>query len=497
MAEHSKSSGIGGRVAVLAGRASPWLAGAIALALALRLVVTLAYRPAVLTVGDSGAYVTAASGYLFSDPVHTAGYPMFLRLFHALSASLDLTIAVQHLLGVATGAILYATVRRIGAPVWVALLAAAAILFSLDQVVLEHTLMAETMFGFGISLVTYFCVRALEPARPLFGPVTSRDAWIVAAGLVLGLSVWVRAVGAPLVPFLCLWIALAIPGTVWTRLGRAALAGAMATAVVLVYMGFNQAATGNFVLTYAPGWALYSRTAPFADCSGFEPPKGTEDLCEQIPAGERPGPEFYGYDPASPARRVFDHPARGDHKLRAFGRTAILHQPLDYVLHVSRDVARYYAPFLGPERPFWGAGHEVLDIRVRAADVEQQVQSVVDGYYDSGALEVGGAVARLGEAQSLLRVHPVLLLAATLLGIVAVWLTSGRRRAAVLLLLGAGLLLLVVPSATATYNARYAIPAAPLIGAAGAIGLWLAVERWVAPGPQRPVPTADRAPGSV
>ena len=496
----SRVAGVASRLARLARRIPPALAALVAIAVGLRVVVALAYRPAVLTVGDTGAYVTAAAGELFSDPVHTAGYPMFLRAVHALSASIDLTVAVQHLLGITSGLVLYATVRRIGAPLWVALLAAITILLSLDQIVLEHTLMAETLFTFGLCVVVYVAVRSLEPARPLVGPVTSRHAWLAAAGLALALDSWVRAVGAPLIPFLCLWIAVAIPGAAWTRLARGALTGGVAAVVVLAYMGLNEGASGHFVLTYAPGWALYSRTAPFAQCSSFEPPKGTEGLCEQTPTGQRPGPEFYGYDPASPARHVFHHPARGDHKLLAFGRTVILHQPLDYALNVSRDVARYYAPSLGPERPFWGSGHEVLDIRVRAPEVEQQVQTVVDGYYDSRLLEVGGAADRLGQLQSLLRAPPLLLLIATLLGGVAAWLASGRRRAEVCLLLGAGLLLLVVPSATATYNARYAIPAAPLLAAAGAIGVWLAFERWISRSPRgiaRGVAGSDRAAGSV
>ena len=65
---------------------------------------------------------------------------------HAVSAQVEFTIAIQHLIGIVTGLLLYATVRRLGAPVWVAVVAAAAILLPLDQIVLEHALMNEPLF---------------------------------------------------------------------------------------------------------------------------------------------------------------------------------------------------------------------------------------------------------------------------------------------------------------------------------------------------------------
>jgi hypothetical protein len=65
------------------------------------------------------------------------------------------------------------------------------------------------------------------------------------------------------------------------------------------------------------------------------------------------------------------------------------------------------------------------------------------------------------------------MLQCVLLGALGLWLSSGRVRAGLALLLGVSLLLLVIPSVTATYNARYAIPiGGPMLGA-GALGAWI------------------------
>jgi hypothetical protein len=66
-----------------------------------------------------------------------------------------------------------------------------------------------------------------------------------------------------------------------------------------------------------------------------------------------------------------------------------------------------------------------------------------------------------------------------------IWLSAGRVRAALVLLFGASLALLVVPSALATYNARYAMPIGGPLAAAGAIGLWVCLARL---GGSRPAP---------
>ena len=261
-----------------------------------------------------------AHGLMFDDPARTAGYSMFLAGLDPFTRDLDVILVIQHLIGIATGLLAYATIRRVGAPVWAGVAAAAAVLLTFDQVLVEHTLISEVLFTFVLVAALYAGVRALEEPRALFGPVTTQHMWLVATGVLIALSAWVRGVSSPLIPAIALFFALAIPGPVWSRIGRGALAGGAGMAVLLVYFALNSNATGTFGMTQATGWALYWRVAPFADCAQFTAPNGPEDICEQSPIDTRSGPDFYSWSERSPARRVFGYPPAGDDVLGEFGR---------------------------------------------------------------------------------------------------------------------------------------------------------------------------------
>ena len=445
----------------------------LAAGLILRLIVLLLYQPALVNNADTPTYVAMANGGLFGDPVRPSGYPMFMIALHAISDDLTFTIAVQHLLGIATALVLYALARRIGAPVWVAAIGAAAVLLPLDQIVLEHVVLSDALFTFVLSVVLYACVRALDDPRPLVGRLATRHLWILGAGLALGFGAWVRGVGAPMVPFLVLWLALAIPGRAWERIGRAALAGTAAVALLLVYFALNESRTGTFGLTQSSGWSLYSRVAPFADCRQFTPPAGTEGLCEDSPIGTRFGPDFYGWEAKSPAHKLFVYPPRGDDQLGAFARQAILHQPRAYAWAVANDTLRYFLPDYNTYA-YGGPGYNTLDIQRHDWPLELEISGYLPLYYDSGELDINeDAIRILSEIQDWVRVHPWLMLIAMLTGLAAIVPARGRVRAVLVLLCGAGLLLLVIPSATANYNARYAIPGSGPIMLGGAIGLWV------------------------
>jgi Dolichyl-phosphate-mannose-protein mannosyltransferase len=477
MLRNARSSLAAGRAAELVRSIPLALALVLAVGIALRLAVWLVYSPAVMSVPDTVPYVDMASSELFTDPVRPAGYSILLRGLHAVSSELSFTIAVQHLMGLMTAVLLYATVRRIGAPVWAGVVAAAAVALPLDQIVLEHALLTEAPFTLLLAVALYASVRVLDDPRRLAGPLTSRHAWLLAAGLALGISAWLRGVTAPMIPFLALWAALAIPGRWFERVGRAALAGGSAAAVLLVYFSLNAAQTDTFGLTQSPGWALYSRVAPFADCTRFDPPEGTSELCEQTPTAIRNGPDYYGWEAGSPAVRLFGGPPEGNDELAAFAREALKSQPVPYVATVVEDTARYLIPNYHVY-PFGGPGYDSLDIGRRLPEIEADVSFWISDYYPGAQLDVDGGVSTVSELQDWLRVHPLLMLVAVAAGIGGIAVSRGRARAGLVLLLGAGLLLLVVPSATASYSARYAIPAeAPLV-AAGAIGAWALLRRY-------------------
>ena len=448
------------------------LAVVLAAGVVLRLIVSLVYQPALMNNADSATYIVMADGGLFGDPVRTSGYPLFMIAVHALSDAIAFTIAVQHLLGIATGLLLYAIGRRAGAPVWVAVIGAAAVLLSIDQIVLEHIVLSEALFIFVLAATLYACVRALDEPRALVWVLDSRHAWLAAAGLLLALCAWVRGVAAPLAPFLVLWALLAIPGTWRRRVANAAVVGVAIAVLMLTYFTLNESRTGTFGLSQSPGWGLYSRIAPLADCNQFTPPAGTESLCEDSPPGTRNGPDYYGWESGSPAVKLYDYPPNGDDELGAFARESIKAQPRAYVQAVATDVLRYFVPNYNTYA-FGGPGYDTLDIQREDPALEREVWGWLSGYYSGiDQRRMDAPVGVLSEIQDWVRVQPLLMIAAVALALAGIVVARGRVRAALILLCGAGLLLFIIPSATANYNARYAIPSGGPIVLAGAMGAW-------------------------
>jgi 4-amino-4-deoxy-L-arabinose transferase-like glycosyltransferase len=460
------------------GRIPPALLIVLAVGVAVRISVWVAAAPVELNIIDSERYVDMAAGELFSDPARPIGYSVFLRAAHAITDQLWWTLLLQNLLGIASAIVLYATVRRLGAPVWAGAVAAAAILLSLDQAVLEHTLLSEPPFTFLLCCSIYCALRALEPPVPVRGWLQSRDLWLIGAGLSLGGATWVRGVGLALIPFVALWLALALRGGWQTRLGAAATAGGTAAALVLVYAALHDDATGTFGMTQVDGRALYARSAPFADCSEFDPPPGTESLCESSPPEQRYGHDFYAWLDGSPAWPEFGLNAEDDARLGEFGRSAIVAQPLDYAEAVVTDVLRYFIPGGYDDDRLWGGPpHEQMRID-HPDETEPITWAAISSYYDVDGQHVyRGIVSTIGDLQPIIRVGSVLMTAALLLGAAGLWLTEGRVRAGIALLLGMGLLLVVFPALIGGYAARYLVPAGGPMIAAGALGAWAVARR--------------------
>ena len=452
-----------------------WLV--LALAILLRIAVWAAYSPAVVNLNDSRAYVGAAGGDLFGDATRTVGYPLFLRAVHSVSDQIELTIFVQHLLGVVGGLLLYATVRRLGAPVWVGVVASLGMLLSIDQIFLEHALMNETLFTVLVAGAAYAAIRAQDCLPAIGPPLTKQHGWIAAASALLALAAWARPVGLLIVPLLPLWVAFAIPGSWRIRAQNGAIALATAVAMLTAYGALQAAETGEFGFLRSSGWAIYSRAAPFADCSKFEPPANTRPLCETTPVADRPGPDFYGQAPDSPARILFDKPPFGDESLKAFGRRAIAAQPLDYAKAVGRDLVRYFDPQFDPQ-DFSGAAYDILAIDRRAGALESEIGFALNGYYDDDTFVIDDdATAILGDIQAVVRVHPKLLLGSLILALCGLVLANGRLRWGIALLLALGCAMMLIPPLTAIWNSRYAVPAQGFLLASGMLGLWLVVIR--------------------
>ena len=232
----------------------------------LRAVLLAAYSPAYLSYPDTWGYAKAAGGPLFMpDWIRPAGYPALLAGLHAVWGSLTFTIVVQHLLGLATAVLAYATLQRAGAPRWVALVPAVVLTLTLDAIYYEHTLLSETPFTLLVTGALYCGVRSLEERSGI--------GWPIACGLLLGLAVTFRGIALFAIPVFVLALLLRDGG--WRR--RLAGAGATAIAVVALlvsYAALQESQNGYFGLTQGSGWSTYARSAPFADCRVFDPPGG-------------------------------------------------------------------------------------------------------------------------------------------------------------------------------------------------------------------------------
>lgn len=441
------------------------LLGVFVIGGALRWVLLVAYQPAILNYPDTWGYVRAAAGPLFhDDDIRPVGYSLALRALHGLSSTVTFAILVQHVLGLAAAALMYATVRRLAFARWVAIAPAAVIAISPDVLYFEHSLLSETTFTFLVSATLYAITRALQ-ARDEGG---RESGWLAASAASAAAATTVRTVGLVLLSLVVLVVVVRrLP-----RRARVASLGVVALSIASVlgpYLVARQASTSAFGLSSAGGWALYSRAAPFADCRRFEPPPGTAVLCERTDPAARPGGDYYGWERGSPARQAFVGPPFNDEDVGAFGRAAILAQPWDYVRAVARDLWRFIdADAAGA--PYSGGGPEVLRLEFRDPAAERLNRSVVEPYYGRYRTRIGSGTEVLADLQPVARVHGPLVLAAVALALFGIMIARDRQRPALVLFTGTAVGIPVFSVATAIYGWRYIVPVLPQLAAAGAMG---------------------------
>src|SRR3954447_2787416 len=303
----------------------------LALGVVLRLWITLTWKPAFVGYYDAAAYARAARDGVFTDLFRPAGYPVFLRILHAVSERVLAVTALQHLLGIATAVILYAAVRSVTTTRWVALIAPAVILLDGFMVLIEHAVLSDSLFMF---LVAAALLTTLQAPR-------HRVTYALLPAVLIASAATVRTIGLFLLPIFLLAL-------VWPQprdgVRRVALA-AVAIAVVLGgYLHVQKDQVGATGFSRASGWSSYSRIGQFADCSKFTPPAGTEKLCESRPPSVRPGTDFYFWSGGSPARKTFGPPNTEDELVGKFAHAALKAQPGEYLKAVGQDFARYIWP---------------------------------------------------------------------------------------------------------------------------------------------------------
>jgi hypothetical protein len=426
-------------------------------AVVLRLLALTAYSPAFLGYPDTSFYLLAADHGEAEDPFRPGGYAAFLRAFHELGISG--TVLVQHLLGLATAALLFLTVRRLGASRWVALFPAAAVALCGSQVMIEHALLSEALFTFLLAASVYAAVRSLDDGI----------GWVLASALLVGAAAPVRIVALGVMPVLALWLLAFSP--------RRRVLTATAFAVTAAAIPIAWGAVNDYTRT-GP-YNLYGRVGPFADCREFDPPAGTRMLCPKAPVDKRRSTYHYIFTGGSPAVSYFGHPqgypepTRDDvDRIRRFSRAAIAGQPLDYARTVAKDMVRYALPSWWMPPP--GDANQMpeeLSQYYTTPGWTGSGLSKAQAYYGDVELRSNGTVMEaLRVYERVTRFTGVVFLLLLVPALAAPFLLRGRARAGALLMLGVGLTLLLIPAATIFYDYRFAIPALGAFAAAAALG---------------------------
>ena len=423
----------------------------------LRIIVSVAYRPALFFYGDSYSYLTNAR-HLRPDPIHPILYPLFLRPFLAIHHLLPVPI-VQHIMGLACGLLVYLLLRRLGlGPGW-AVAGAAPVLLDAYQLNVEQYLLAEALFEV---LILGAFVAMLWWKRP------SVAACGVAGGL-LGLAALARTIG----------LVLIVPVMAYLLLRRMGLLRPLVLALafaapLLAYAGWFGATSGQVALTNYQGYWLYGRVAPFADCAAGWVPSYQRGLCGPLPPSRRPGPNFYVWRKASPGRMI--RPPAGvstNAMLDGFARRVILHQPLDYAYAVGDDLLHYLEPLRTTGQ----------------RDYSVTYWQFLPGFTFTS--HVNGAVARaegpaakphvvrsltdfLRDCQRVIYFNGTLLTVAILVGLAGglggKQASRGGLGAQSLLFTVSGCALVVGAVMTSMFDYRYLLPSLPLLGAGGAVG---------------------------
>lgn len=454
----------------------------------LRFLASEAGWPVLPVLGDSWPYAAYAEGDPLGNQQHPPGYSLFLALIGIVTRYVGAFVVLQHLFGIASALILFAAVRRLCGSPWPGVVAAAVILLGADQLYLEVQIMSESLFTLLLASVLYAVARALEePWR--WWP------WPPIAALLMLLATMTRTSALFLIPVIVLVLLLARPRPWLPRWRPVATFVAGIVVLLLAYASVNSLTGHPFGVTPSPGWHLYSRAAPIADCTQFTPPPGTAKLCETTPPEDRFGPDWYLYDPASPALRLFGPIGTEDEKFDAWSKEVVLHQPRAYTESILPDIAAYFFPDGYGD---WKSG--------KGTDIDGQLSWAWASFPDKTQASTQEGMEtfflpfsthrryRLINAfhdyQRIVRFGGTLLTISTILILIGLFVGSRRSRIAVLLLGVGGLAILILPIFASNYIGRYTVPPAGPIAAAAVIAAMSILTRFQAWRAERAAPPA-------
>lgn len=439
------------------------LLAVLAVAALVRVATAVTYAPALMWA-DSWQYLFGTSLPGGFAPDKPNGYMVFLA-FMGTGQHLAWVTAVQHVLGLAGGVLVFILLRRLECGRALATLATAVIVLDGYAIALEQHVLAEATFTF--ALVGWAVVAVAAPRSPPLAAV---------AGLLLVVAVSLRAVAIFIVP---VWIAYGF----WGYGGRWARAASVVVVVAGLagYVTWHQEKVGNRGLNELDGWLLYGRVAEIAECPGRAVRPQDRALCP--PASDRPEgwPDPYAFSlfsPTSPLQRelgdLYALPAEqrraANDRLRAFARDAIADRPVAFAGLLLRDTAKYFIPGVMSALPSFD---EPITLPARPRPVSPVAQRARRAFAPDYEPPPRGPAGALPFYQRW--IHTPRWLLAVLVAAAAVALGTRllprsrqriEHRPEIFLLTGAGLSL-VAGASLSHFEPRYLIPAVPLIVAGG------------------------------
>jgi len=307
-----------------------------------RVIAALGFKPALL-IQDSFSYLQQGTHFNLGQ-TRPAGYPMLLRVLEPFH-SLLLVTTLQHLMGIALAAIIYAVLRTRGLPAWGATLATVPTLFDSRQIWLESSILPDTLFTLVLMIAVAILVARPKPAI-----------WqAIIVGLLVSWASVIRGNGAPVIVIILAFLLIQRAGWKVIIACLAAFAVPLAGYALWFFADF-----GQLNITNSSGLFLWSRTMSFANCAVIKPPADLLPLCpdaqpdhpttpapawsidallnERSPAAYLWAPGVWYEHDAHPGINAYTN------KLAMqFAERAILAQPLDYVKTVGEGVFLTFA----------------------------------------------------------------------------------------------------------------------------------------------------------
>ena len=471
-------------------RHAPFLA-VLALGVAVRAVVMVAYRPALIFPDSLGYLVRAAPFQVFDW--RPSGYSLFLVPFVHLAGPqpLALVAVTQHLIGLGLAVLGYALLVRRGLPSWGASLAVLPLLLDPLQLVMEHYILSDVLFE---ALLVGACLLVLWRHRPGVGSLVAAGAFVGCAGFVRGAGTFLLVVFV--VALICLRVR-------WVKVVAFLVAAIVPLAA---YAVAHHERYGQYAISSSGPRFLYARLAPVVHCDnpGLELPPYERMLCPSQPVGQRPSTDWYMWGQhQGPGWHV--HGPKGTTQLQVlkdFDKRVVRAEPLVYSKAALTDLARGFSPTRTTQVPGYPSSYWLF------ADHYWSVDTFIHRHVMRPAIRQRFATGYGPSAASFMATYrqwvytPGPVMAVLLLLAVGATLGLGRARrsgdrVAVGLLAAACLLPLLTSAALSGFSWRYQLPQIPLLPMAGALGLAALVRgrREGGPEPAPPLRVLDRWAG--